>query len=152
MYPKHSFALLLAGLLAMASPQGATISEDEIRLVTRPYTPPSLRTFRVRTNLVLVPVVVRDAKGKTVVGLGQSDFQIFDNGKQQTISAFSVENAPGVPSPMPRAGVPPRPASTTAGTPVASPKPRFVTLFFDDVNSKLSDVVAARTEIGRAHV
>jgi len=144
MFPKPSFAVFFAVLLTMASPQAGTISEDEIQLVARPYTPPSLRTFRVRTNLVLVPVVVRDAKGKPVAGLGQRDFQIFDNGKQQTISAFSVENSPRVPSNTPRPGVPPRPKSQTADTPAAFPRPQFVALFFDDVNSRPGDLIAAR--------
>src|SRR6267143_5380096 len=48
-------------------------------------------TFKVRVNLVLVRVVVRDASGKVVSGLKKEDFQLFDNRKPQTISSFSVE-------------------------------------------------------------
>ncbi len=71
--------------------QGQGISEDEIRTGTRPYTPQARGTLRVQTNLVEVGVVVRDASGKPVAGLKQSDFQVLDNGKLQAISAFSVE-------------------------------------------------------------
>ena len=47
-------------------------------------------TFKVRVNLVLVRVVVRDALGKVVTGLKKEDFQLSDNRKAQTISTFSV--------------------------------------------------------------
>jgi|HubBroStandDraft_1064217.scaffolds.fasta_scaffold25742_3 VWFA-related protein len=51
-------------------------------------TPP---TFKVRVNLVLVRVVVRDPKGNVVPDLHKEDFQLFDNRKPQTITTFSVE-------------------------------------------------------------
>src|SRR5271157_4455019 len=47
-------------------------------------------TFKLRTerNLVVVRVVVRDAKGAFVDRLRQGDFQILDHGKLQTILHF----------------------------------------------------------------
>ena len=48
-------------------------------------------TFRVRVNLVLVRVVVRDGEGKPIRNLKQEDFQLFDNRKPQTIATFSME-------------------------------------------------------------
>src|SRR5207245_10096157 len=48
-------------------------------------------TFKVRVNLVLVRVVVRDASGKVVPGLKKETFQLYDNRKLQMISSFSVE-------------------------------------------------------------
>ncbi len=47
-------------------------------------------TFRSKVNLVLVPVVVRDGHGRAVGNLAQGDFQLFDNGKRQSIAAFSA--------------------------------------------------------------
>src|SRR5882762_1127757 len=38
-------------------------------------------TFKVRVNLVLVRVVIRDASGKVISGLKKEDFQLFDNRK-----------------------------------------------------------------------
>ena len=46
--------------------------------------------FRVRTNAVLVRVVVRDQKGNAVENLKKEDFQLFDNKKLQTITSFNV--------------------------------------------------------------
>ncbi|HTQ59076.1 MAG TPA: hypothetical protein VMI32_02565, partial [Candidatus Solibacter sp.] len=48
-------------------------------------------TFKVRVNLVLVRVVVRDTDGKVVTNLKKEDFQLSDNRKPQVISSFSVE-------------------------------------------------------------
>ena len=41
----------------------------------------------------MVPVVVRDGKGKAIGTLQKEDFQLFDKGKPQVISKFSIEKA-----------------------------------------------------------
>src|ERR1700677_1263268 len=48
-------------------------------------------TFKVNVRLVLVRVVARDPKGHAVGNLHKEDFQLFDKGKPQVISQFSVE-------------------------------------------------------------
>src|SRR5437762_10477451 len=52
-------------------------------------------TFKAKVNLVLVPVVVRDSQGEAIGNLRQEDFQLFDKGKPQLISKFSVEKSAG---------------------------------------------------------
>lgn len=47
--------------------------------------------IRVQVNEVIVPVTVTDSKGRFVSNLEQKDFQIFDQGKEQTIRFFSRE-------------------------------------------------------------
>jgi VWFA-related protein len=48
--------------------------------------------IRIDTNLVLVNVVVRDKHGNLVRGMTRDEFQLFEDGKQQTISDFDFEN------------------------------------------------------------
>src|SRR6201996_4408007 len=50
-------------------------------------------TFSAKVNLVMVPVVVRDGNGKAIGTLQKEDFQLFDKGKPQVISRFSIEKA-----------------------------------------------------------
>src|SRR5689334_6872457 len=45
--------------------------------------------IRVQVNEVVVPVTVTDEKGRFVSDLEQSDFKIFDQGKEQTIRYFN---------------------------------------------------------------
>jgi len=47
-------------------------------------------TFRARTRLVQVDVVVRDKNGPAL-GLNQDDFTLLDNGKPQKIAVFAVK-------------------------------------------------------------
>ncbi len=47
--------------------------------------------IRVQVNEVVVPVTVTDDKGRFVTNLDQSDFQIFDQNKEQKIEFFTRE-------------------------------------------------------------
>lgn len=51
-------------------------------------------TFRTSVEMVLIPVTVTDASGKTVEGLRANDFTIIDNQRPQTIVSFSSDDAP----------------------------------------------------------
>ena len=50
--------------------------------------------IRVRSDLVLLSVTVRDGSGNLVSGLKQGDFHLFDNEVEQKIAAFSDEGLP----------------------------------------------------------
>jgi len=47
--------------------------------------------IRVQVNEVVIPVTVTDEKGRFVSDLEQSDFKLFDQGKEQTIRYFNRE-------------------------------------------------------------
>jgi VWFA-related protein len=105
-------------------------------------------TFSTKVNLVMVPVVVRDAKGKAIGTLQKEDFQLLDKGKPQVISKFSVEKAG-------EAAIPAEVATDdsaldNAAAATASPKApapiaqRFVIYLFDDVHLKTPDLVQVR--------
>ena len=51
-------------------------------------------TFRVEANFVEVDAFVSDATGSPVTDLRAADFQLFEDGKPQKVSAFSYVNIP----------------------------------------------------------
>jgi VWFA-related protein len=106
-------------------------------------------TFKVRVNLVLVRVVVRDAHGKIVPNLKKEDFQLYDNRKVQSISSFSVETpetrtASAVASTAAESSS----ADVAAGKAVVLPQ-RFVSMVFDDVHLSMEDAVFVRDSATR---
>ena len=117
---------------------------NEAAEVSTRDTPP---TFRVRVNLVLVRVVVRDSSGKVVSNLKKEDFQLSDNRKPQVISTFSTETpeshkvAPTTPSsaPDPDANASADPAA------IAALPQRFVAVVFDDTDMLVGDALWVRT-------
>jgi VWFA-related protein len=128
-------AAVMSALLAMA-PQVQIIGDDEIRWETKPFIPNEMPTVRVQTNLVQVPVVVRDVHGQPVGTFTQTDFELLDNGRPQIISTFAVEQAP------PRApeGTAAPQSKEPPSSPGSSAPPRYVVLYFDDANLSLSDL------------
>src|SRR5215213_1413479 len=49
---------------------------------------------RVNTDLVILNVTVMDGAGKYAHGLRSSDFKLFEDGREQSISSFSTEETP----------------------------------------------------------
>lgn len=50
--------------------------------------------FRADANVVLVPVDAVDSKNRPVTGLQRENFRVFDNGLEQNISSFLIEDQP----------------------------------------------------------
>jgi VWFA-related protein len=129
---------------AKPEPAPATGQEEEVSTHDSPT------TFKVRVNLVLVRVVVRDKTGKPISNLKKEDFQLFDNRKLQTISSFSVETpdkrtASAVAASGEGAS---SSADVVGGKAVVLPQ-RFVSMVFDDVHLSMEDAVFVRDSATR---
>jgi VWFA-related protein len=132
--------VLFTAVLAAAMIHGQSVSNDEIRVAGQPYTPQEAHAITVQTNMVELGVVVRDENGKPVAGLKKEDFQIFDSGKQQQVSHFSVEEAKPAPIPAPAVLNPAVPPPA----PPPAPPARYIGFFFDDNNMQTNDLVVVR--------
>jgi VWFA-related protein len=114
-------------------------------------------TIKVEVRQVLVPVVVRDKEGHHVSGLTQADFHVFEDGVEQKISGFAVENAgasgaataavSSEPQPAAGAVTPPAPPAQTP------PAPRVVRrtylICIDSLNTKFANIVHVRAALSK---
>jgi len=112
--------------------------------------------LKLNAELVLTNLVARDAKtGEVVRGLTQSDFSVFENGKQQRVSTFDFESVE-MAAPLKEATISGLAMGTTgSGTKsavVAKPEElrnhRLIVMFFDLISMQPEDldrsVTAAR--------
>jgi Ca-activated chloride channel family protein len=85
-----SFALLLFAVCGRLGAQGP-VPPTHGKAATPP---PSVATFKVNVDLVLVEVGVHDEHGRAVGNLEREDFRVCEDGKEQEIRAFSHEELP----------------------------------------------------------
>jgi VWFA-related protein len=126
----------LAGCLFMAvfagsAPQAAKQEQAQ---------PPSNPTYKVsvRSNMVLVPVIVTDKEGKHVTGLKPEDFEVKEEGEVQKISSFDENNAESAKVQVPNAA----PNSFTNELIAEHPK-KMVIMALDRINTPFSGGVYA---------
>lgn len=85
------FALLaLIAASAFGQSQTSAAQKPAPASTSQPPAPPPIQ---VQVNEVIVPVTVTDEKGRFVSDLGQKDFTIYDEGKEQKIQFFTRERS-----------------------------------------------------------
>lgn len=77
---KSVFGCFLGLLLCMTGSDRSLIAQES----------ESADVIRVRTDLITVPVIVTDSRGRRVVGLTQSDFLLHAGGRAQEIGFFAT--------------------------------------------------------------
>ena len=129
-----------------AAPQ--TTSQNVPEVTTLEAAP----TFKVKVNLVLVPVVVRDSKGNAVGNLRREDFQLSDGGKPQVIKYFSQETpetrAARAKTAVEGTASEAKPVEVPAPAPAVAPQ-RFVAYVFDDLHLKFDEIAQTRQAADR---
>jgi len=118
---EYRIASTLAPENAAVKARLETISQAAIK--NTPSEPPTAPETRIKVDVrqVIVPMVVSDKSGHQVTGLRQTDFQVFENGIEQTISSFSLERSeiPAVPEdPAAAPAAAPRAPAAATATPV----------------------------------
>ena len=100
--------------------------------------------FRSNTHLVQVNVIVRQ-HGKPVPDLKKEDFRLYDNGKQQQITVFSVEASNGA---LPASPVKLPPGVYTNKLTAKAGTPQSVTVILLDMfNLRVQDQMFARQQV-----
>src|SRR6204780_1909059 len=109
-------------------------------------TPQGGFTLKANAELVLTNVVARDAKtGELITGLHQSDFKIFENGKEQQFDSFDFESVE-MATPLQEATVSGLAAGPTGSKAVVVAKPeelrnhRLIVMFFDLTSMQPEDL------------
>ncbi len=100
-------------------------------------------TFEANVRVVLLDVVVADNKGEPISGLRESDFQVFEDGKLQTITSFE-EHKGGLPV---RTQLPPMPAEVFTNFPEIATADSVNVLLIDGLNTPLQDQTFVRSRI-----
>jgi VWFA-related protein len=130
--PFKAASLLFLNAVFIAASFAQTKSDEGMK-----QAPP----IKVRTELVLIPAVVTDSKGKRVTDLKKEDFAVLENGKRQEIALFEhvTTNAEVLRQPQEAEGV-----YTNA---VVRRQDRVTIFVLDLLNSSIEEQRTARKEL-----
>src|ERR671913_2159366 len=108
----------------------------------QPATPPSQPTFRTGINFVRVDVIVSDKSGNPVADLKQTDFEVLEDGKPQSVETFRLVKIDTASAPVETR----RPIQTRADeeTAAADEDARLFVFFLDDYHVRLGNSMGAR--------
>jgi VWFA-related protein len=115
----------------------------------QPQQPPDQPIFRTGINFVRVDVIVSDRNGASVADLKQSDFEVTEDGKPQSVETFKFIKLDGGTLPGPSG--PPRAIRTDADeeSEAARDDVRLFAIFLDDYHVRKENSLRVRTPLGQ---
>jgi VWFA-related protein len=134
------FSSGIASLLVAACATHSTCATPQ-SLPSAPETPPTV--LQTNSGLVLVDVVVTN-KGKPVMGLKKSQFQVMEDGKAQAITSFDEHTPEAAPVAIAPIQMPPDTYTNRPAYPDAS---TVNVLLLDALNTPLADQMQARQQM-----
>ncbi len=102
-------------------------------------------TSTIKTNVrrVLVDVVVTDSKGEPVTGLKKEDFEVFEDGKAESIATFEEHHGAS----MKVIKLPPMPPDVYTNFPVMQTADSINVLLLDSLNTPVPDQVYVHSQM-----
>ena len=109
---------------------------------------PQQPTFRAGVNFVRVDVMVHDGKGQPIGDLAQTDFEVLEDGKPQTIEQFRLIRIDGNPRP---GDPPPRELRNRIDEEIEISRDdvRLFVFFMDDYHVRLGNSLAVKEPLTR---
>ena len=104
----------------------------------------SIPIIRANTRLVMVDVVAVDKKGQFVTDLQASDFKLVEDGKEQKISIFNLQQPSSGPSALNASRLPP---NVFRNAPKYQPNSALNVILLDGLNSSLLEQAYVRSEM-----
>ena len=106
--------------------------------------------LRITTRLVVVDVVAIDAKGAPVLDLQPNEFTVTEDGKLQSIRAFSFQHPPAEDPSLPAHAAPaeaPLPANVVSNVHRLKPGVPLAVLLLDGINTRLNNQQYAKLQL-----
>lgn len=100
-----------------------------------PNSPAPVSTFKAKVRVVLLDVVVTSGKDEPIPGLKKKDFEVFEDGKPQTISTFEEHKG----APLTQIKLPPMPAGIYTNFPTVQTTDSVNVLLLDALNTQTRD-------------
>jgi VWFA-related protein len=143
--------IIIVGLLAMLAAADTTLllsgqSSDQANVQLSQ----SASVLRINSSLVVVDVVATDHKGAPVVDLRQDEFTVTEDGKPQSIRAFSfqrLEMNPGGQPLQERPAEPPLPSNVATNVRRMKPGSPLAVLLMDGINTRLNNQQYAKVQL-----
>ncbi|HEY1800944.1 MAG TPA: VWA domain-containing protein [Terriglobales bacterium] len=100
-------------------------------------------TFKAKVRVVLLDVVVTAGKDEPVLGLKKKDFEVFENGKPQSISTFEEHKS----APLTQIKLPPMPPGIYTNFPIVQTSDSVNVLLLDSLNTQPQDQAYVNAQV-----